>query len=149
MVDEQALRRPSYVEGTRIRLANGQVWTFPDHPPCAEDLEHIAVLREVGEAEDASDRLRAELALAIYLLSRNYHLMPKDFQVILEFAPGDPVLAEMQRSVHEIATKQTRALRLLADPNTVSAFVPPTHRRLFNLLKPRTRTDSPRSFWFN
>jgi len=145
MVDEQALRRPSYVEGTRIRLADGQLWTFPDHPPYKEDLEHIAVLREVGEAEDAADLLRAELALAIYLLSRNYHLTPKDFQEILEFASGDRALAEMQRSVHEIATRHIRALRLLPDSNTGSSVVPPTHGRLFNLLKPRTRNDSPRS----
>ena len=85
--------------------------TFPDHPPYKEDLEHIAVLREVGEAEDAADLPSRPNALAIYLLSRNYHLTPKDFQEILEFAPGDPVLAEMQRSVHEIAIRQTRVLR--------------------------------------
>ena len=83
------------------------------------------MLREVVEAEDAADLLRAELALAIYLLSRNYHLTSKDFQEILEFAPGDPALAEMQRSVHEIATRQTRALRFLPDSNTAR---PSCHR---------------------
>src|SRR5258708_2794017 len=111
MVDEQAHRRPTFAEGVRIRLANGQAWSFPDHPPCKDDQEHHAVLRGIIESEDAADRLRAELALTIFLLSRNYDLMPGDYRAILEFAPGDPALSEMQRSIHELAIDQIRGLR--------------------------------------
>jgi hypothetical protein len=149
MVDEQSVRRPGFVEGTRIRLANGQEWTFPDHPPSKEDVEHQAVLREIGEAEDAADLLRAELALAIHLLSRNYDLTPEGFQAILDFAPGDPVLAEMQRAVHELATAQYRAFRHLPNSNAGSTLAPMVHWRILKLLKPRSRIGSMRSFWLN
>src|SRR4051812_12212403 len=103
MIDERALRRPNYVEGKGIRLANGQVWSFPERPPLQDDHELIAVLREIGESEDEPDQLRAELTLAILLLSRNYDLTPADYQAILGFDPGDPALEEMQRGVDEIA----------------------------------------------
>jgi hypothetical protein len=150
MVDEQALRRPAFSEGLRIRLANGQAWSLPDQPPYKEDLEHLAVLREITEAEDAPDRLRGELALTIYLLSRNYDLLPDDYRVILEFAPGDPALAEMQAAVHDLANEQIRVLRRLADSGPSGpARLPNTHWRIFNILKPRQRVESARSSWRN
>jgi hypothetical protein len=146
MVDEQSLRRPTFVEGARIPLANGQAWSFPDHPPYKGDVEHFAVLREIGESEDGADLLRAELAFAIHLLRRNYDLSPANFRAILEFAPGDPALAEMQRRVHELAIKQYQALRRLPDSNTSSPNLPTVHRRFFGLFKPRSGIGSSRSF---
>src|SRR4051794_16859975 len=88
MVDEQSLRRPTFVDGKRITLANGQAWSLPDHPPYKDDAEHLGVLRAVCDAEDDADRLRAELALTIFLLSKNYDLLPNDYRAILEFEPG-------------------------------------------------------------
>jgi hypothetical protein len=149
MVDEQSLRRPTFVEGTRIQLADGQAWSLPDHPPYKEDFEHLAALREIGEAEDAADLLRAELALAIYLLSRNYELAPADFQAILEFAPGDPSLAEMQHTVHELAINQYRAFRRLPSSDASSPNLPTAHWRILSLLRPRNRVGSSKSFWLN
>jgi hypothetical protein len=149
MVDEQALRRSTFAEGARIRLANGQAWSFPDHLPYKDDLEHLALLREIIEAEDAADCLRAELALAILLLSRNYNLTPGNFQAILEFAPGDPALSEMQRSVHELATDQIRALGRSPDSKPGPSSFPNAHWRIINLLKRQNRVESARSFWPN
>ena len=68
MIDEEALRLPTFVEGTRIGLANGQAWSLPDPPAYEEDDEHQGLLRAIGEAEDERERLRAELALTIHLL---------------------------------------------------------------------------------
>jgi hypothetical protein len=149
MVDEQALRRSTFTEGVRIRLANGQAWSLPDHRPYKDDPEHLAVLREIIEAEDAADCLRAELALAILLLSRNYDLTPDAFQAVLEFAPGDPALSEMQRSVHELATDQIRALGRFPDSNPGPSLLPKTHWRIVDLLKRQNRVESARSFWSN
>lgn len=148
-MDEQALRRPAFVEGTRIRLANGQDWSFPDQPLHPEDHELIAVLRAIVEAEDESERLRGELALSILLLSRNYDLSPTDFQAILSYAPGDPALAEMQHVVHDLATRHSRDLLRLSNPNSNSLPLSVTHWRLANLLKPRNRAGSNRSSWIN
>jgi hypothetical protein len=109
MVDEQALRRPDFVEGRRILLANGQEWSFPDDSPF-HDAEHIALLRAIGESEDQADRLRGELALTILLLSRNYDLSAADYQAILDFPPSDPSLDALQHAVHDLAGEQLQAL---------------------------------------
>jgi hypothetical protein len=147
MVDEQALRSPTFEEGTRIRLADGQAWSFPDHPPYREDDEHQLVLTAIGEAEDESERLRAELALAILLLSRNYNLTPADFEAILGYAPDDPALGQMQQAVRELATQQCQALRRLSDASRRPTAMQSTHWTLADLLKRRNRVESPSPRW--
>ena len=146
MVDEQLLRRPTFAEGVRIRLADGQAWSLPDHPPYREDDEHIAVLRAIGEAEEALERTRCELVLAIVLLSRNYDLTSRDYQAILGYAPGDPALAEMQRAVHALARKQCQGLRRLPkpDPNAHSPLPRPHHCSLGNFLRRQNRVAGSR-----
>jgi hypothetical protein len=142
MIDELALRRPSFEEGEHIRLANGQEWTLPNHPPYNDDLEHQDVLRGIIEAEDVPERLRAELALTILLLSRNYDLLPEEYHSILEFAPGDPQLGELQDTVHQLAREQIRTLRRLPNPDKAPTRLPGSHCRLFGLLRPRKRAES-------
>jgi len=134
MVDEKALRLPTFVEGTRIGLANGQAWSLPDPPSYGEDDEHQALLRVIVEAEDEPERLRAELALTIFLLSRNYHLTSTDYTELLDYAPGDPALGEMQAAVGELATGQSRTLRPLAAANSAVLHSPPAFWRLTHLL---------------
>jgi hypothetical protein len=146
MVDEQALRRPDFVEGRRILLANGQAWSFPDHPPLRDDAEQIAALRAIGESEDQADRLRAELALTILLLSRNYDLSPSDYQAILGFRPSDPALAALQHAIHELAVEQLRALPRLSGAYSNSNPPAPrmTHWSLARLFRPRSRIGKSR-----
>jgi hypothetical protein len=141
MLYEQTRRRPSFVEGARIRLADGQTWSLPDHPPYREDEEHIALLRAIGESEDDSERARGELALAILLLSHNYDLSPADYQTILDYPAGDPELVEVQRTLHAVATKQSRALRRMAESDAQGRppAARPTHWSLGSLLRPRRR----------
>jgi hypothetical protein len=123
MLDEKALRHPDFLEGIPIRLADGQMWTFPAPTACrdgagagatpdaATDSEREALVAAVLEAEDRAERLRAELALAIHLLARNYRLGPADFLALLEFSPGDPALAALQRAFHEMALEHVRGER--------------------------------------
>ena len=108
MRDERALRRPTFAEGRRLTLADGQTWSLPERPADHDDPKYDAMLRMIGEAEDEADRLRSELALSIFLLARNYELTPEAFQVLLDFAPGDPAQAQMQRDVHALAVEQIR-----------------------------------------
>jgi hypothetical protein len=148
MIDELALRRPAFVEGVRIRLANGQQWSFPDRPPHPEDQELIALLQAVDEAEDAHERLRGELALAILLLSRNYDLGPDDYQAILGYPQDDPAIAAMQTALHELAIRQSRDLPRLS-PKSNSPPIHSTHWSFAQIVKLRQRLEAGRSFWFN
>jgi hypothetical protein len=108
MVDERSVRRPRFIEGTKIRLADGQSWSFPASHP--DDPEYDQVLRAVFEAEDDAERLRVELALTILLLARNYNLGPADYQVLLGYPPGDPALAQLQREVHQMVLDHAEKL---------------------------------------
>jgi hypothetical protein len=126
MLDEKSLRHPDFLEGIPIRLADGQPWTFPTPPACRDvtdggeapgaaatpfDPDHEALVTAILEAEDRAELLRAELALAIHLLARNYRLEPADFLTLLEFSPGDPALTAMQRSFHEVALEHIRSMQ--------------------------------------
>src|SRR5688572_24493754 len=66
MLDEPTRRRPDFLPGGPIRLADGQDWTFPA-PGEAADFgpDYAALVAAIDEAEDPAERLRAELALAI------------------------------------------------------------------------------------
>ena len=110
MVDERTLRRAAFVEGTNVVLADGQSWSLPGRRLDHDDPEYVAMLRMVREAEDATERLRAELALTIFLLSRNYEISPELYQTLLDFEPGDPALTVLQRDVHALALAQVALL---------------------------------------
>src|SRR5437763_1354519 len=90
MLDESRARRPGFVEGAWVRLSDGSEWSLPRRDPTCVDPEYDAQLRAVFEAEDSAGVLRAELALTIFLLLRNYVLPPRDLSRLLTFAPGDP-----------------------------------------------------------
>jgi hypothetical protein len=85
MVDESVHRRATFREGKWLRMADGQDWSFPRPPAPGADLEFDATLRTLHEAESWDEALRAEFALAILLLSRNYDLMPREYEQIFGF----------------------------------------------------------------
>jgi hypothetical protein len=125
MLNELALRRRNFMSGLPIQLADGQPWEFPIDLSIATSLpdEHSvsrssdevalrtevrALLEAVATAEDEHDRLKSELALAICLLTRNYHLEASDLQELLECGAGDPRTRTMQQSFHELAELHLR-----------------------------------------
>lgn len=115
MLAESSMRRRDFLPGSSIRLADGQEWTFPAPPghvaPAATapggnvrfGPDYNATVAAVCEAEDHFERLRAELALAICLLDRNYDLTPDALWALLGYPPGDPALAAMQGAFHRVA----------------------------------------------
>jgi hypothetical protein len=105
---------PTFIDGTRVVLADGQSWALPVYELDQIDAEYEATLKAIGEAEDGPERLRFELALTILLLSRNYQFGPSDFQDLLDFEPGDPAKAELQGAVHNLVVEQVRRLQLAA-----------------------------------
>ena len=101
-----------------IELADGQSWVFPvatdeSEPagnPLTRDPEVLDLLDAIREAEDRAEMLRAELALAIHLLDRNYLLDARELLSLLDFDPVGPSQTAAQRAFHELAQ---RAFRLV------------------------------------
>ena len=125
MLDELCLRRPDFLGGTPIRLADGQTWMFPvPVRPNADPVDSLAgaesaialfgpdylhTLRAVTEAQDEAERMMAELALAIELLARNYRLSPEMFRELLEGPQVDADILHMKNAFHSMATTHLRA----------------------------------------
>jgi hypothetical protein len=147
MADEQALRRPTFVEGARVPLADGQTWSLPGRQADQADPEYDAMLRLVFEAEDEAERLRSELALIVFLLSRNYQLTPDLYQELLDFPPGDPALVEMQRAVHALAIEQMG--HLMPDEPAPDIEAPTTPSPRGNILGRLARLRSRWWLWLN
>ena len=93
MVDELSSRRSRFQPGTPICLANGQEWTFPAPTADSEfaveaaETEYLGLIHAIMEAEDQSDRRRAELALVIFLIGLNYQLSSTDLANLFTFQP--------------------------------------------------------------
>jgi hypothetical protein len=131
MQDERQARRPTFLGGKPIRLADGRTWQFPG--PEAGHREAFGssygpLIAALCQAEDEPERLRAEMALAICLLTTNYDLGPDDLCSVLELPPGDPGLAEMQRGFRELAADHALAARAAAQAKSESA-PSPSHAR--------------------
>lgn len=114
--DERAYRLQGFLQGALIRLADGQLWMFPPPPASpgatcndatdggALGSDYVALLKVVREVDDLTERLRAELALAIHLLAKNYELNPEDYQELFGWASGSPELIAGQQAFHVLAS---------------------------------------------
>jgi len=81
----------------------------PRGTPSPFDADYEGLIAGIREAEDDSERLRAELAFLLYLLSWNYDLSPEHFGQLLLFPADSPDLAELQRAFREVALDHLRA----------------------------------------
>ncbi|MBX6311450.1 MAG: hypothetical protein IRY99_00775, partial [Isosphaeraceae bacterium] len=77
------------------------------------------MVQAVLEAEDEVELLRAELALAIFLLGWNYDLSPEAYGTLLDCSPGHPALSAMQRAFHKVALAHARAWQARAIPRAL------------------------------
>ncbi len=131
-IDEASARRPGFVAGPTVRLSDGSEWSLPLREPSGVDLEYDGLLRMVAESSHPDETLRAELALTIFLLTRNYDLTAQSLGRLLRFAPGDPALIVLQRDVHAIARESLRRVQAGATaPPTVPHSTPTTRTRTF------------------
>lgn len=108
-LDEKALRKPGFSDGTRVTLADGQEWVFPKpkirfKPKIVDGKVEIGggpsfgpefddkldVLFGVAQAEPA-ERLRVKFEVAVRLLEANYNLQPEHFAELIVLEPGDAV----------------------------------------------------------
>jgi len=152
MVDELSSRRSLFRHGRNIRLADGQTWTFP--APTTESqwkaapftAEYTGLIRALMEAENASEQHLAELAFAIFLLGHNYCLSPKDYERLLDFAPGSPASTDGQLAFHHISQEHLHSFLDTSGAGLDSRPVLPAQRRFFRLLA-WLRHHSPFRWW--
>ena len=116
MQEERSLRRDDFGWGVPVRLADHQTWNFPTPGELVERNlpqglahEYFALTRGVVEADSLVDLTRAELALAIFLLNRNYEMTPAACFQVLGFAPDDPESRSAQQAVHVLAMDHVKA----------------------------------------
>ena len=113
MVDELLSRRSSFRPGQKIRLADGQGWTFPlpirewSDKAQSDREEYNGLIRSIIEAEDDSERRLGEFAFAIFLLSQNYRLSPLDFQQLLDFGSETSEFIAWRNSLRQLTQEHT------------------------------------------
>ncbi len=146
MVSERSSRRSSFQEGRKIRLADGQMWTFILPPmgekwmPGSSADEFEGLMKAIQEAENAFEQRIAELAFAIFLLRQNYRLVPTDFEQLLDFPAQSMESLNWQHACHQLVQDH---LHCLWDPGGVSLESGPglsKHGR-FSRLATRLRTN--------
>ena len=125
MLDEKALRRPHFLAGSPLRLADGQTWILPGPPgrnPSATsqnlalNSEYREIVAAIRDAEDDNELRRSELAMTLFLLAHNYDLKPDDFQALLGLPSGDPRLADLQQACRELVCNHVRGAAVRPGP---------------------------------
>jgi len=121
MLDERALRRPTFSEGYPVRLADGQEWVFPKprirfRPRVGGDGRvevaggagfgpefdsSIDVLYGVVEAEGI-EQLRIKFEMAIRLLRANYELTDAEIGGLVVYEPADPAAVERWQELERV-----------------------------------------------
>jgi hypothetical protein len=115
-------------------MADGQMWTLPA-PGATSDgktgptgSEFTGLIIAVKEAESESDRLLAELALAIFLLAHNYSLSPADYEELLGFEADSPQLTDWQIACHRIVREHLESVGAATGNSAESQPVQPAAR---------------------
>ena len=118
-LDEQSRRRPDFVEGVPVALANGQEWHFPKPQvrirPRIEGGKVLAVsgsfthggdydkqLAAFHEAADGGDQAVQMFAMAVGLLSMNYTLSDDELGDLLSFVVGTEAGDAMRQELVEV-----------------------------------------------
>jgi hypothetical protein len=116
MVEEEARRRVQFEEGMWVRMGDGQAWMFPHPPAPGVDREYDDLVRCRHESEDANEALRAELALAIKLLSRNYNPRPDEYAAIFSFGADRAARWRARAAIAELIDDNLDEARLNRQP---------------------------------
>lgn len=126
MIDEKALRREGFRDGPRIKLADGQEWTFPAPrfrvTPVEAPDGTIATRWGATHGADfdrtleifwgCADHTLGELftlrfRLAAELLRRNYTLTGEDLAALLAFVEEDPASDAMWADIDAVLAGAT------------------------------------------
>jgi hypothetical protein len=115
MCVEVELRRPEFLGGIPVHLADGGEWAFPGprelvHDGAVSDPRLARLLVAVFGAEDEAERGGIELALAIHLLALNYRLGPEDYDLLLDGHGTAGAGADLRHAFHDLSVRFADAL---------------------------------------
>ena len=121
MLDERALRRPEFTEGTKIVLGDGQAWTFPHpwlrlYPVRGRDgqltvgggmgfgADHDDLIDRLVDCDpgDTAGRLALQFQMAAGLLRRNYELSDRGLRELLVIDLADPDCERRWQQINQV-----------------------------------------------
>ncbi len=128
MVAELLSRCSDFQAGREIRLADDQPWIFPAPAENAsfaveDDADYRGLIRAIREAENRSERLMAELALALFLFRQNYRVSPAELEFLFTFPPESRELASSQHAFGMLAQDHLHALYGQEIPSLAASVV--------------------------
>jgi len=133
-MNEYSRRTPSFRDGVKVCLADGEEWVFPAAPksPGATlfGSEYDGLMQLIIQAEDVSEQRLAELALALYLLAFNYALSPSEFEDLLTFHLDSSEAATAASAFHQIAQEHIHPSLEVSRASSKGASDLPTQGRL-------------------
>jgi hypothetical protein len=116
---EERRRSPSFLEGTKVLLADGNTWMLPVASallargvPAQASEELGSLVDAIQCSEGAEDLGTSELALAIFLLTWNYEFEEGELAAILTFPSGGPLRESSQQAFHDVAAEYVQQLRV-------------------------------------
>jgi hypothetical protein len=115
MIAEYTRRRAGFQNGEWITMADGQEWLFTNPPAPGVDAEYDGLVEGLLEAEDAAEARKFELAIAIFLLSRNYQPSPRDFEEIFCFGNNLAARDSAQEAISTLISSNLEPRRRRAD----------------------------------
>jgi hypothetical protein len=155
--DEIRRRRSRFREGSKLRLADGQMWTLPAPAdasrvcPAPFTVEYRGLLKAIVEAEDDSEQRLAELAFVVFLLGENYSLSPADYEALLTFAPETAESSAWQFAVQAIVQEHLGCFNNSASSSEKGvvpiAPVPGKSIRLLSWFSNHIRLPWPKSYF--
>ena len=123
MLDERALRRPSFTAGPQVTLGDGGTWTLPVpslrlFPVPGEDgrlvigggpsfgAEYEALMDDLVDCDagDTRARLTIQFRIVVLLLTRNYDLSNRQLRDLLVIDADDPICRERWMVINQAIT---------------------------------------------
>lgn len=126
MRPEFECRKPGFTEGCKVRMADGQEWTFPKpylalvphrtaegvlalraSPPFGSEFQdglqrYIDLQTSESSEDDILQRLTLRLVLAVELLQRNYDLTDEQVQELFVIEMNSDAATEMWSDINAV-----------------------------------------------
>jgi hypothetical protein len=153
--DEIRRRRSRFRDGSKLRLADHQLWTLPAPADTSRGgtapftVDYTGLLKAIVEAEDDSERRLAELAFVVFLLGENYSLTPADYAALLAFNPETAESTAWQLALRDIVQEHLRCLNNSPSPSErgVVPIAPGKFIRLLSWFRNHLRLPWPKSYF--
>jgi hypothetical protein len=152
MLHEPSSRRPSFRQGTPIRLGDGQTWILAAPPDASEwksvlfGPKYKSLLEAMHEVDSAHEKHLAEMAFGIFLLSHNYYLSPDHFQQLLRASPGSSDSNDWQHELRRVIQEHLQSFLSFSADSSETISVSDARSRIARL-RAWLRNHPPFHWW--